>query len=199
MRLLADELACVRGGRTIFENVSFTVAAGETLAVVGRNGSGKSSLLRLVAGLVPRSAGTLALEGGGTDLGIGEHVHYCGHSDALKSALTALENLTFWQNYLGDPWRDPLDALETLAIDHLADVPASYLSAGQKRRLALARLLVSRRPIWILDEPTAALDQASQSVLVDLMLEHLRSGGLILAATHGDLGFEPARTLEMTV
>jgi heme exporter protein A len=199
MRLLADELACVRGGRIIFENVSFTVAAGESLAVVGRNGAGKSSLLRLVAGLVPRSAGTLALEGGGPDLGIGEHVHYCGHADALKPALTALENLAFWQSYLGVPWQDPFDALETLAIDHLADVPASYLSAGQKRRLALARLLVSRRRIWILDEPTAALDQASQGVLAGLMRDHLRSGGLILAATHGDLGFEPARTLEMAV
>jgi heme exporter protein A len=198
MRLLADKLACVRGGRIIFENVSFTVAAGETLAVVGRNGAGKSSLLRLVAGLVPRSAGRLALEGG-SDLGIGEHVHYCGHADALKPALTVLENLAFWQSYLGDLWRDPLDALEMLAIEHLADMPASYLSAGQKRRLALARLLVSRRPIWILDEPTAALDRSSQSVLAGLMQEHLNSGGLILAATHGDLGFEPARTLEMVV
>jgi heme exporter protein A len=199
VRVLADELACVRGGRTIFEHVSFTVAAGEILAIVGRNGAGKSSLLRLVAGLVPRSAGTLALEGGSTDLGIGEHIHYCGHADALKPALTALENLAFWQSYLGDPWRGPLDALETLAIDHLADVPASYLSAGQKRRLALARLLVSRRPVWILDEPTAALDQSSQGVLAGLMQNHLRSGGLILAATHGDLGLEPARTLEMAV
>jgi heme exporter protein A len=199
MRLLADELACVRGGRIIFEKVSFTVAAGETLAITGRNGAGKSSLLRLVAGLVPRAAGTLALEGGIVDLAVGEHVHYCGHADALKPALTALENLAFWRTYLGEPWHEPLEALETLAIDHLADVPASYLSAGQKRRLALARLLVSRRPIWILDEPTAALDQSSQGVLAGLMGEHLRTGGLILAATHGDLGVEPAKTLEMAV
>src|ERR671921_400670 len=100
MRLLADELACVRGGRIIFENISFTVAAGETLAVTGPNGTGKSSLLRLVAGLVPRTAGTLALEGGGADVPVGEHVHYCGHADALKPALTALENLAFWRTYL---------------------------------------------------------------------------------------------------
>ena len=199
MRLLAHEIACVRGGRSIFERVSFTVSAGESLAVVGRNGAGKSSLLRLVAGLVPKAAGELVLEGGDIEGTLGEQLHYCGHADALKPALTALENLDFWRRYLGAPSLDPLDALATLAIDHLSDLPASYLSAGQRRRLALARLLVSRRPIWILDEPTAALDQSSQEILAGLMTAHLGSGGLIIAATHGDLGFAPARTLEMAV
>jgi heme exporter protein A len=197
MRLLAQDLACIRGGRQIFDNVSFEIASGGSLSITGQNGAGKSSLLRVVAGLVPRSGGTLSLSGGPPEATLSEQLHYCGHLEALKPALTALENLAFWRFYLGSPALQPLDAMARLSIAHLADLPASYLSAGQKRRLALARLLVSRRPIWLLDEPTAALDAASRDTLGALCEEHLALGGLILAATHGDLGFAPTASLEM--
>lgn len=190
MRLHADALACQRGGRTVFRDLSFQAAAGEALQVVGRNGAGKSSLLRMIAGLVPVAAGTLGLDGGDPEASIGEQAHYCGHQDAFKPALTVRENLAFWTAFLGGPADgDHLGAgLARLGLDHLADLPAGYLSAGQRRRLALARLVSIPRPLWLLDEPTAALDQASQQVLAGIMAAHLAGGGLILAATHGPLG-----------
>ncbi|MCZ0734748.1 heme ABC exporter ATP-binding protein CcmA [Phreatobacter sp. AB_2022a] len=190
MRLHAEALACQRGGRTVFRDLSFQAEAGEALQVVGRNGAGKSSLLRMIAGLVPVAAGAIRLDGGDPEASIGEQAHYCGHQDAFKPALTVKENLAFWTAFLGGPATgdDLLAALARLGLDHLADLPAGYLSAGQRRRLALARLVSIARPLWLLDEPTAALDQASQQVLASLMAAHLAGGGLILAATHGPLG-----------
>ncbi|CEJ10870.1 Cytochrome c biogenesis ATP-binding export protein CcmA [bacterium YEK0313] len=190
MRLHAEALACQRGGRTVFRDLSFQAEAGEALQVVGRNGAGKSSLLRMIAGLVPVAAGEIRLDGGDPEASIGEQAHYCGHQDAFKPALTVKENLAFWTAFLGGPAAGDglLAALARLGLDHLADLPAGYLSAGQRRRLALARLVSIARPLWLLDEPTAALDQASQQVLATLMAAHLASGGLILAATHGPLG-----------
>jgi heme exporter protein A len=195
LRLIAENLACERGGRLVFEGLSFSAQAGDLVAVAGRNGAGKSSLLRVVAGLVPKSAGKLSLEGGDAEKGIGEQMHYCGHSDALKPSLSVRENLGFWRGYYGGTGLDIEDALDLFAIEHLADLPAAYLSAGQKRRLSLCRLFVSRRPVWLLDEPTSALDVDTQARLAALMGEHLAGGGLILAATHGDLGLSPSRTL----
>jgi heme exporter protein A len=197
LRLAGADLACERGGRIVFSGLAFAVGAGEVLAVTGRNGAGKSSLLRLVAGLVPRTAGTLVLEGGDAETPLGEQMHYAGHADALKGALTAGENLIFWRDFYGSPWHEAEDALEMLGIGHLYDLPAAYLSAGQKRRLTLARLFVSRRPVWLLDEPTSALDVATQGLLAAQMRAHLAAGGMILAATHGDLGIEPTRRLEI--
>ena len=190
MCLHADALSCQRGGRTVFQGLSFQATAGEALQVVGRNGAGKSSLLRMVAGLVPVAAGRLRLEGGDPEASVGEQAHYCGHQDAFKPALTVRENLAFWIAFLGGPATpDQLfAALGRLGLDHLADLPAGYLSAGQRRRLALARLVGIVRPLWLLDEPTAALDQASQAMLAEIMAAHLAGGGLILAATHGPLG-----------
>ncbi|MBN8940581.1 MAG: heme ABC exporter ATP-binding protein CcmA [Rhizobiales bacterium] len=191
MRLNADALTCQRGGRIVFRDLSFAVTAGEAVQVVGRNGAGKSSLLRMIAGLVRVEAGRLSLEGGDPEAAIGEHAHYCGHQDAFKSALTVAENLSFWTAFLGGGRKaaDGIgDALGRLGLENLAHLPAGYLSAGQRRRLALARLISVKRPIWLLDEPTAALDQASQTVLAGIMTEHLAGGGLILAATHGPLG-----------
>jgi heme exporter protein A len=195
LKLTAKDLACERGGRSVFSGLSFVVAAGEMLAVTGRNGAGKSSLLRLIAGLVPRTGGTLTLDGADSDTPLVEHCHYAGHADALKSALTAGENLGFWRDFYGSPWHSPEDALDMLGIAHLLDLPAAYLSAGQKRRLTLARLFVSRRPIWLLDEPTSALDMATQALFADHVRAQLSAGGMVLAATHGDLGLPPNHSL----
>lgn len=194
MLLKADALTCLRGGRIVFADLSFSVGAGEAIQVVGPNGAGKSSLLRLIAGLVPVAAGSLVLEGGDAEARIGEQAHYCGHQDAFKQALTVAENLGFWTDFLGGGGLPPEAALARLGLGHLADLPAAYLSAGQRRRLALARLLTVSRPLWLLDEPTAALDRASQGELAALMAEHVAAGGIVMAATHGPLGI-PARDL----
>ena len=196
-RLVADQLTCVRGGRMVFAGLSFHVSAGEALVVTGRNGAGKSSLLRLVAGLVAAEAGTLLAEGADAERSIGEQCHYSGHADALKPAMTAAENLAFWRDLYAAPGLEPDAALEAMGIGHLADLPAAYLSAGQKRRLALARLFVARRPLWLLDEPTSALDVRTQALFARHMTEHLASGGLIMAATHADLGLASPRNLEI--
>ncbi|HVV81378.1 MAG TPA: heme ABC exporter ATP-binding protein CcmA [Pseudolabrys sp.] len=195
MQLSADNIACVRGGREVFAGVSFSVGGGEALLVTGRNGAGKSSLLRVIAGLVRLSGGRLDLDGG-ADASIGEQAHYLGHQDAVKPALSVLENLTFWADYLGARG-NPITALKTVGLDALAGLPAAYLSAGQKRRLSIARLLAVKRPIWLLDEPTSALDAPSQAMLAKVMQAHLRSRGLIIAATHGAIGLPRARQLRL--
>jgi heme exporter protein A len=200
MRLLASGLLCVRSGRDVFAGLEFTVSAGEALLVLGRNGAGKSSLLRMIAGLVGIAAGRIALEGGQGELTLAEQAHYVGHQDAVKPALTVWENLAFWASALGGTApaaAAPDQALEQLGLAGLAGLPAAYLSAGQKRRLSLARLIAVRRPVWLLDEPTSALDVAAQARLLGLMRGHLASGGIILAATHGPLGLDGAKELRL--
>jgi heme exporter protein A len=195
MRLTGSDLACIRGSREVFRGLSFAVAAGEALAVRGPNGAGKSTLLRLVAGLVRKAEGRLELCGGDPELSIGEQAHYLGHQDALKPALTVHENLAFWTDFLGAG--PPKRALAAVALDELAQLPAAYLSAGQRRRLSLARLIAVERPIWLLDEPTSALDAAAQATLADLMRGHLAGGGLILIAAHGPFGLEATNELRL--
>jgi heme exporter protein A len=188
MRLLASGLTCVRGGREVFSALTFEAVAGELLAVTGRNGSGKTSLLRLIAGLLTPAAGSLSLDGGDAELTLPEQAHYLGHRDALKPALSVLENLQFWRDFLGGKPSDPAESLGAVGLAHAAHLPAAYLSAGQRRRLSLARLLAVRRPVWLLDEPTAALDAIGQDMFAGLMRDHLAGGGLIVAATHAPLG-----------
>jgi len=199
MRLSAQEIAIERGGRRVVSGVSFATGGGEALLLTGPNGSGKSSLLRAVAGFLPLAAGALTLEGGAGEASIGEQSHYLGHADALKSALTAAENLAFWAAALGGDSVRPvwMAALDRLGLAHVADFPVRALSAGQKRRVALARLLVAPRPIWLLDEPTTALDAAAQARFGLIMRDHLAGGGLILAATHAPIGLDDAPRLTL--
>jgi heme exporter protein A len=200
IRLSAHELGCVRGGREVFEGVNFAVEAGEALAITGRNGAGKTTLLRLIAGLLEPAHGRLELTGGAAEVTLPEQAHYLGHRDALKPALSVLENLQFWYAFLGAQdasIASALSALEAVGLAGLAGLPAAYLSAGQRRRLAIARLVAAPRPVWLLDEPTAALDTASQARLAELMRTHLAGGGLIVAATHGPLGLDGVKELRL--
>jgi len=196
MQLSADNLTCERGGRTVFTGLSFAVSGGEALAITGRNGAGKSSLLRMLAGLVRVAGGRLKLSGGEAEATIAEQAHYLGHQDALKSSLSVRENLAFWTGYLGGSGQAVPAALEAVGLGPLASLPAAYLSAGQRRRLSIARLAAVQRPIWLLDEPTSALDAPSQERLAGLMRTHLDTGGIIVAATHGPIGLD-ARELRL--
>ena len=198
MRLVACGLSCQRAGREVFANINFAVAASETLVVTGPNGAGKSSLLRLLAGLLHATGGSLALEGGEADLGIWEQSHFLGHADPVKPALTVEENLSFWGQFMGGGRaRSAVAALAAVGLADLADLPGGYLSAGQRRRLSLARLLVVRRPLWLLDEPTSALDAAGQVLLLGLLQEHLANGGIAVAATHQPLAIAGSRNLAL--
>ncbi len=197
MRLSAVDLTCRRGGREVFAGVNFSVGSGESLAITGRNGAGKSSLLRMVVGLLRPAQGRLKLEGGDPELPIGEQAHYLSHLDALKPSLSVAENLNFWAAFLGDGAANIAAPLEALGLETLAELPASYLSAGQRRRLSIARLAAVKRPIWLLDEPMSTLDVWAQQRLTEMMAHHLAGGGLILAATHGSLGIAGARELRL--
>ena len=198
MRLKVTALACRRGQKAIFSGIGFALGGGDALLLLGPNGAGKSSLLRIMAGLLRPVAGTMVLEGGDQERTIPEQAHYLGHQDALKPSLSVAENLRFWMQFLGaGTGLAPLDALEAVGLIELADLPAGYLSAGQRRRLSLARLICAKRPIWLLDEPSSALDTNGQQRLLTLMRAHLSEGGVILAATHAPLGLAAAQVLRL--
>jgi heme exporter protein A len=191
MRIEASDVAVERGGRMVLSKISFALREGECLLVTGPNGSGKSTLLRALAGLLPLGRGTIGWMPD-LDRTLAEQAHYVGHADALKGTLTVAENLIFLAAMLGtnEAGLSVEAALEALGLGRLAELPAAYLSAGQKRRVALARLLVARRPLWLLDEPSTALDSAAQGLLGKIMAAHRGEGGMIVAATHASLGIE---------
>ena len=185
--LSVRDLGVSRGGITILEGIGFTVSPGAALVLTGPNGIGKTTLLRTIAGLQPPSGGTVDLPS--------EGLAYAGHADGLKATLTVAENLTFWAQIFG---QDGIGAaLRAMDLEALADRPAQNLSAGQKRRLGLARLLVTGRRLWLLDEPTVSLDTASVRLFAEAVRSHLASGGAALMASHIDLGLTEAKSLNL--
>lgn len=211
MQLVAENLTLERGGRKVANAISFTLGRGTALMLTGPNGSGKSTLLRALAGYLRPASGAVSLSGakagaagGGESRDVSEVCHFVGHLDGIKTHLTAAENLAFWATYLAGQddaaksARERVeDALEQFALGVLADIPAGYLSAGQKRRLALARLAVAYRPLWILDEPTVSLDAASAGVLIDAINAHLKSGGMAVIATHLPMEISPVEAIRL--
>lgn len=195
-------LTCLRGDRLVFCDLDFAVPAGGALVLVGPNGSGKSSLLRLMAGLLRPFAGTLTWNGAPIAADPDAHrtrLHYVGHLDAVKPVLSARDNLAFWAALAGvpDPRGAALAALERLGVAHVAEVPGRYLSAGQKRRLNLARVLAAPVPLWLLDEPTVALDRAGIRQLEAAIAEHRAGGGLVVLSTHADIALPGADVLDL--
>lgn len=201
MQLIAEQLVIDRGGRTIVEGLSFAVSSGEAMLLTGPNGAGKTTLLRGLAGFLPLQYGSVRLDGGDPDKSISEQAHVIGHANAVKPTLTVRENVVFWARYLMDD--DEVDnrvahALTLFQLDDLEGYPAGYLSAGQKRRLGLARVVAAIRPIWLLDEPTVSLDTVSVGLLAAAVNEHTKNGGMVIAATHLPLGLERTKQLHLT-
>lgn len=203
MKLTVKNLSVWRGSRVVIEDQSFDVQAGEVLLVKGKNGSGKTTLLRALAGLIRPENGEVALLGTNDDAPLADHCHYVGHLNAVKATQTVWETVEFHARFLnpdadrGDTRSSVDHALERFSLSQLASVPSGYLSAGQKRRLGLARLLSAPRPIWFLDEPTTSLDQQSAEGLASVINEHVDDGGMVIAATHLDLSLAQARTLQL--
>ena len=203
MRLVAERLSARRGEDLIFRDISFEIGAGEALVVKGPNGSGKSTLLRVVAGLLPRETGKVRLAGEGDHAfeTVASACHYLGHRNAMKRELTVEENLRFWKDFAGDSAGGSgigIDAAaDAVGLGGIVHLPFGYLSAGQQRRMAMAKLLVAWRPVWILDEPTAALDAAAETMFAGLVKAHLSRGGLAIAATHQPLGLGAVKELHL--
>jgi len=204
VHLTAENLGVRRGEDFIFMNVFLQLTDGEALVLTGPNGSGKSTLLRVLAGLLPAEAGTIKIAGEGIEEGTrpSEVSHYLGHRNAMKQELTVYENLSFWKRFLDDfngvPSSSIEEAAEMVGLAGITHLPFGYLSAGQQRRFAMAKLLVAWKPIWILDEPTAALDAEADRMFTGLVKAHLAKGGMVIAATHQPLGLEDAQELRMT-
>lgn len=192
-----EALSLWRGERMLFRDLALSVSAGEALQLEGPNGSGKTSLLRAIAGFLEPRAGTIRVRTAGSEqFASGEEraafIGWLGHQDGAKSQLTPLEGLSFYARYYGSTARVE-EALQRVGLSRLGDLPAQYLSAGQKRRLALARLSLSARPLWLLDEPLASLDTSGKALVAELVAQHCKEGGLAVVATHEPLGFAGPR------
>lgn len=195
-RLRLTDLRVERAGRAVIDGLTLELDSGSALLVTGPNGAGKTTLLRTLAGLLPPASGSFEFEGWDPDRDVREASHFISLADAVKASLSVAENAGFWSGYLGTGV-DPSAALERLGLAALAGVPAGWLSSGQRRRLGLARLLVVARQVWLLDEPTVALDAGAVSILTEIINEHLATGGLAVVATHTALDLQSSRTLRL--
>lgn len=200
-QLSVTDLTCIRGGRTVFSGLTFSLKKGTGIELRGPNGAGKSSLLRVLAGFIPAATGEIALKGANEDRDFGEHCHYVGHLNGIKRAFTVRENLEFYATFLADEENpDGMDvdmALDAFDLTTLSDIPAALLSAGQSRRLGLARIALGHRPVWLLDEPSVSLDAASRKSLGRLIAAHMKNGGMVIASTHAPLGVKFGQTLTL--
>lgn len=190
VELRVEDLACARGGLALVSGLSFVLAPGSALVLRGPNGCGKTTVLRTLAGLQPALAGTITLPP--------DAIAYAAHADGIKATLTVTENLRFWAAVYGSGGTAVATALAEMNLERLAERHAQNLSAGQKRRLGLARLLVTGRPLWVLDEPTVSLDSDSVALFAAVVRAHLGQGGSAVIATHIDLGLDEARMLDLT-
>ena len=185
-RFAGQSLTCFRGERFVFEALDFSVESGEALVLKGPNGSGKSSLIRIMAGLLAEVDGRLEWNGGAVSETPEDHrarLHYVGYQDAIKPVMTVRENLAFWASLKG-PTDGVSDALKTFGLDGIAEMPAQFLSSGQRRRLSLARIVASHAELWLLDEPTVGLDRNAVGILEGLIADHRAGGGMAILATH---------------
>ena len=197
LSLVVQDIAVERSGTRVLDGQSFTVSAGTALVVTGPNGAGKTTLLRAIAGYLPLLRGEILLKGGDDEREAAEQLHFVGHQNAVKGALTVRENLAFWAELLGGE-REAVDsAMDKFSLTALANIRAAHLSAGQRRRVALCRLMVAHRPLWLLDEPTVALDRVSRDRLTTIGNRHLENNGIIVAATHLPLPFRQIQELEI--
>ncbi|NJO37042.1 MAG: heme ABC exporter ATP-binding protein CcmA [Rhizobiales bacterium] len=199
--LEAHNLACIRGGRTVFSGIDFSLEKGGVLCLHGPNGSGKSTLIRLLAAFLSPAVGEITWDGANIRTSLAEHrarLHYVGHADGIKALLSVRENLTF-TCALNGARNGALDrALETFGLERLVDTPGRFLSSGQRRRLSLARLVAGERPIWLLDEPGVGLDAESRERLERAIDRHRQTGGIAVVATHGDVRLTDTRLLELS-
>lgn len=203
-RFAGHDLTCIRGERVVFTGLDFALGAGEAVLLLGPNGSGKSSLLRVMAGLLRPATGRLTWDGAaihGDREGHAANTRYIGHHDAIKPVLTVAENISFWVRQwcpdVTDVAGAVADGLARFDMERLIDVPGKMLSAGQKRRVNLARLFAAPAPLWLLDEPTTALDKASVKVLEEEIAAHRANGGMVVVSTHMDIALPGARTFHM--
>lgn len=194
-----SDLACVRGSRALFKNLYFKVEPGRALLIEGPNGAGKTSLLRMLAGFLAPAAGTISLRTGDGEIveaeERGKHIGWFGHQDGLKPQLTAKENLSFFVRLYGGNPAHVVPMLDWAGLSRAAEFPVQYLSAGQKKRIALARLKLSNRSVWLLDEPFAALDAAGKKLVEQMLAEHCVAGGMAIVATHEAISLEAAKMM----
>lgn len=200
MRFIAEDIVVSRGEETVIGGLSLSLAPGEALLVTGENGTGKSTLLAALAGLVPLDAGTVRAEGlppAWADRPVRELCHLLAAGNAMKDAMSVGENLAFWRDLDGEPHLEIDEALDLVGLGHLESVPFAHLSTGQRRRVGIARLAVSFRPVWLLDEPTSGLDAPATAQFEALVRAHLEEDGMVVAATHVPLDLPGASRLRL--
>lgn len=190
MEITAVDLSAKRGEEVLFQHLNFTIHDRELLTITGPNGIGKSTLLRIIAGFLQANTGTIEAKEDGQIFPVALVSHYLGSQNAMKTHLTVLQNLEFWSDFDFSRLLSPMEALDQVELSGIEHLPFGVLSTGQKRRVAIARLLLSHQPLWLLDEPTSGLDKHASSIFAKIMEEHRNRSGMIIAATHLPLGLE---------